>query len=92
MGTLRELTGTAVAPPNDAAAQLQAYELAQLRLHQSAEKLGVFIGPATFNEPVHARGRGGGHLIIVVTAPVLDTGTDEKVDHGPAERDVETDR
>jgi hypothetical protein len=91
MGTKlpRELTGTAVAKPGDTASQLQAFELANLRLQNAAATLGVFIGPATFQEIVHAQGRAGGHDIIVLTAPVLDTGTDDKADISPAERDQE---
>jgi hypothetical protein len=83
MGTKlpRELTGTAVAKPGDTDSQLKAFELANLRLQTAAEKLGVFIGQPTFQEIVHANGRAGGHDIVIVTAPVLDTGTDEKVDH-----------
>lgn len=74
----RELTGTAVAKPGDPDSHLQAYELANLRLDNAAAKLGVFIGQRTFREVVHAQGRAGGHDIVIVTAPVLDTGTDEK--------------
>lgn len=81
-----ELTGTAVAKPGDLDSQLQAYELASYRLQNAAATLGVFIGPATFQEVVHAQGRAGGHDIIIVTAPVLHTGTDEKVDTSPVER------
>jgi hypothetical protein len=93
MGTkkVRELTGTAVAKPGDITGQLQAYELANLRLHNAANTLGVFIGPVTFQPVVHANGRAGGHDIIIVTAPILETGTDEKVDH-TTERDTTDER
>ena len=93
MGTKlpRELTGTAVAKPGDVDSQLAAYELANLRLDTAAEKLGVFIGARTFQPVVHAQGRANGHDIVIVTAPVLDTGSDELANSSPADRFDEQD-
>ena len=80
MGTTpREVTGTAVAKPNDLASQMEAIETARARLERAALTLGVFIGEPKL-ETIHARGRGEGYQVIVLTAPVLDTGSDEKVD------------
>ena len=80
MGTTpRELTGTAVARPNDPASQLEAYGLAVDRLQKSADALGVFIGTPRF-DVTHAKGRGDGYTLIIVTAPILETGTDKMAD------------
>lgn len=77
-----ELVGTAIAKGDDADAHLAAYELAMARLHQAALKRGVFIG-----EPIlhveQAPTQAGAYQIYVLAAPVLDTGTDEKIDTRP---------
>lgn len=74
--TPRTLTGTAVATPGDVTSQLDAIELATSRLHHAAEITGVHIGLPTM-DTVRANGSAGGHTIIVMTAPVLATGSDQ---------------
>lgn len=74
-----ELVGTAIAKPGDTDAHIAAYELAMKRLHDAAIRRGVFIGePTLHTEP--APTSVGNYQILVLAAPVLDTGTDEKLD------------
>lgn len=85
-----ELLGTAVARPDDIESQLKAYETAMRRLHDAATVRGVFIGePRVTTE--HAPSSAGDHLIIVLVAPVLDTGTDTKTTHTTALWDTPVD-
>jgi hypothetical protein len=80
MGTTpRTVTGTAVAKPNDPESQLAGIETARARLERAALTMGVFIGEPKL-ETIYADGADGGYQVIVLTAPVLDTGSDEKVD------------
>lgn len=77
----RELVGTAIVKdPDDLGAHVAAYELAMGRLHRAALTKGFFIG-----EPIlhveQAPTSAGNYQILVLAAPVLDTGTDEKIDH-----------
>lgn len=75
----RTLTGTAVAKPDDPASQLEAYEVASKRLAHAAVVVGVHLGEPTM-QTVFAEGRGGGHLMIILTAPILDTGYPDDLD------------
>lgn len=88
MGTERpaELVGTAIVKtPDDIDAHLAAYELAMARLHRSALTRGYFIGTPLLHVET-APTQAGGYQILVLVAPVLDTGTDEKIEHGDTRR------
>lgn len=75
-----ELVGTAIARPGDVDSQLAAYEMAMRRLHDAAHVRGVFIGEPKLHVE-KAPTSAGDYQIYVLAAPVLDTGTDEKIDH-----------
>lgn len=91
MGTPRSLTGTAVAKPNDPDSQIEGVATARARLERAALSLGVFVGEPTL-ESVFVAGRGDGYQVITLTAPILDTGSDEKVDTQTARIDPDIDR
>lgn len=73
-----ELLGTAVARIDDPDSQLAAYELAMQRLHHSATVRGYFIGEPTVHTQLAPGREGQEYLCIVLVAPILQTGSDEK--------------
>lgn len=76
-----ELVGTAIVRLDaDEDGKIVAYETAMRRLHDAALRKGVFVGEPVLhveNAPTHM----GDYHIYVLAAPVLDTGTDEKIEH-----------
>lgn len=75
----QELCGTAVVRSEDPDDHVAALELATKRLHDAALRQGVFIGEPTMHVE-QATSTGHTFNVLLLVAPVLATGTDEKID------------